>query len=103
MAEVAVTIDNFEDEVLKSDKPVLVDFWASWCGPCMMLAPFIAEIAEEREDIKVCKINTDENQSLVVKYDVMSIPTLMLFKNGEVVGTNVGLVTKDKILEFINQ
>ena len=90
MAEINVTEKNFETEVLNSQKPVLVDFWASWCGPCMMLAPTIAEIAEEYSDkVKVCKINVDDAQRLALSFGVESIPTLMVFKNGKVVNTSV--------------
>ena len=77
-----ITKENFEAEVLKSEKPVLVDFWATWCGPCKMIGPVIEEIANEHPEIKVCKINVDEEGELSIKHGVMSIPTLMIFKNG---------------------
>ena len=84
MSVIVLNNDNFDSEVLKSDKPVLVDFWASWCGPCRMVSPIVDEIAEENDDIKVCKVNVDENQELAAKYSVMSIPTLIVFKDGKI-------------------
>ena len=93
--EVKITKDNFEAEVVKADRPVLVDFWATWCGPCMMLGPVVAEIAEERKDvIKVGKVNVDEEPELAAKFGIMSIPAVLLFKNGEVVANSVGYVPK---------
>ena len=101
MAEINVTEKNFETEVLNSQKPVRVDFWASWCGPCMMLAPTIAEIAEEYSDkVKVCKINVDDAQRLALSFGVESIPTLMVFKNGKVVNTSVGGRSKEQIVSM---
>ena len=98
MAEVILTEKNFEKEVLKSDKPVLVDFWATWCGPCRMLAPTIAKIAEEQEGvIKVGKIDVEDEPELAAKYGIASIPTLMVFKNGEVVKSSVGVQPKPMI------
>lgn len=98
MAEIVLTEQNFEQEVLKSDIPVLVDFWATWCGPCRMLAPTIAKVAEEQEGkIKVGKIDVDEEPELAAKYGIASIPTLMVFKNGEVAKTSIGVVPKAAI------
>ena len=99
MAEVILTKENFETEVLKSDIPVLVDFWATWCGPCMMLSPVIAELAEElKGKVKVGKVNVDEQNELAMQYRVASIPTLLLFKNGELVKTSVGFMPKNDII-----
>ena len=98
MAEIVLTEKNFEEEVLNSDKPVLVDFWATWCGPCRMLAPTIAKIAEEQEGkIKVGKIDVDEEPELAAKYGIASIPTLMVFKGGQVVKSSVGVQSKPMI------
>lgn len=103
MAAIHLTEENFEQEVLKSEIPVLVDFWASWCGPCKMLSPVIDEIADEVTDIKVCKVNTDEADTIALKYRVMSIPTLILFKNGEVAATSVGAKPKSEVMDFIRK
>ena len=101
MSEIILTEDNFNDEVINSDKPVLVDFWASWCGPCKMLSPVISEIADENDSIKVGKINVDEQQALAYEYGIQSIPTLVLFKNGKPVDTSIGFVPKDHIEQMI--
>lgn len=98
MAEIQLTDQNFEQEVLRADMPVLVDFWASWCGPCRMLAPVIAEIAEEYAGkVKVGKVNVDEQPNLANRYGIASIPTVMLFKNGEVVNTSLGYRPKNDL------
>ena len=103
MAEIILTEQNFEEEVLKSDKPVLVDFWATWCGPCRMLAPTIEKIAEEQEGvIKVGKIDVDEEPELAAKYGIASIPTLMVFENGEVKTSSVGVQPKAMIEAMLN-
>ena len=101
MSYINITKDNFTEEVVNSDKPVLLDFWASWCGPCRMIAPIVEEIAEERSDIKVGKINVDEEISLATQFDVMSIPTLVVMKNGEVVNQAVGVRPKEQILKLL--
>ncbi len=102
MAEIILTEASFEKEVINSDIPVLVDFWATWCGPCRMLAPIIEEIANEYEGkVKVGKVNVDEQSALAAKYGIMSIPTLILFKNGEIAEKTVGLRSKEQIKELI--
>lgn len=101
MAAIHLTVDNFEEEVLKSDKPVLVDFWASWCGPCQMLLPIIEELADEVTDVKICKVNVDEQGELAAKYRVMTIPTLILFKDGQEAKKAVGAKPKAEVLSFI--
>jgi thioredoxin 1 len=99
MASVSeVTDNNFQAEVIESDVPVLVDFWAPWCGPCRMVAPVVEEIAKEKgEQLKVVKMNTDENQQTAVAYNIMSIPTLILFRNGEVAKKVIGAYPKHKL------
>ena len=92
---------NFEEEVIKSEKTVLVDFYADWCGPCKMLSPIIDEVAEENDDIKVVKVNVDDSQDLAMKYQVMSIPTLVVIKNGSEINRSVGLIDKAQILNLI--
>lgn len=101
MSVLTITKDNFDQQVLQNTKPVLLDFWASWCGPCRMLSPVVDEIAQENDAIAVGKINVDEQPELAAQFGVMSIPTLMVFKNGKAVNTSVGVVPKAKILEML--
>jgi thioredoxin 1 len=101
MSVIDVKTADFEAEVLKSDKTVLVDFWAVWCGPCRMLSPVVDQVAEENPNIKVCKVNVDEEQQLAIKYGVMSIPTLLVFKGGELVNQSVGVIPKEEVLNLI--
>ncbi len=102
MSELVITKDNFEKEVLGSDIPVLLDFWAVWCGPCRMLAPAVSEIAEEYSGkVKVGKVNVDEQPALAMKFNITSIPTVMVFKNGEVTATSVGYCSKEQLEEMI--
>ncbi len=101
MSTVNITNENFEAEVMQSEKPVLLDFWATWCGPCQMIAPLLHEIAEEREDIKVGKINVDEEMKLAMKFGISSIPTLIVIKNGKAVAQNVGFMPKAAILSML--
>ena len=101
MSVIDVKTADFEAEVLKSDKTVLVDFWAVWCGPCRMLSPVVDQVAEENPNIKVCKVNVDEEQQLAVKYGVMSIPTLLVFKGGELVNQSVRVIGKEEVLNLI--
>jgi len=93
--------DNFHKEVLNSDKPVLLDFFASWCGPCRMVGPILDEIAEEREDIKVCKVDIDEQPELASRFRIMSVPTLMVLKDGNIVDQSVGARPKHQILAMV--
>lgn len=103
MAEIVLTTENFEQEVLKSSLPVVVDFWATWCGPCQMLAPVLEEVAEELDGkVKIGKVNVDDQAVLAMEYKISSIPTLLLFENGEIKNKNLGFIPKDKLLEFIN-
>ncbi|MDO5388268.1 MAG: thioredoxin [Clostridia bacterium] len=101
MSVITLTKDNFETEVLKSSKPVLVDFWAEWCGPCRMLSPVVDKIAEENDAIKVCKVNVDEQPELAQQFKVMSIPTLITFREGKVHNISVGVISKEEILNLI--
>ena len=103
MSVIKVTEQNFEAEVLNSDVPVLVDFWASWCGPCRMLAPVIDQLAAEQTDVKVCKVNIDEEPGLAQRFGVMSIPTVVLFENGQEKNRSVGLVPKEKLLALLGR
>ena len=101
MAVVTITKENFEQEVLQSAKPVLLDFWASWCGPCRMLSPIVNEVAEERTDVKVGKVNVDEQPDLAAQFGVMSIPTLLVFEQGKLVRQAVGARSKAGVLELL--
>ena len=99
-----VSDDSFEQEVLQSDKPVLIDYWAEWCGPCKMIAPVLAELADEYADkVQIAKLNIDDNPATPPKYGIRGIPTLMLFKNGEVEATKVGAVSKAQLVAFLDE
>ncbi len=99
---IEITAENFEQEVLNSDKPVLIDFWAAWCGPCRMLSPVVDEVADENPGIKVGKVNVDEQGELAMKFGISSIPTLMFFKDGKNIDSSVGVVQKTAIEKMIN-
>ena len=101
MSTVQITKENFREEVLNSDKPVLLDFWADWCGPCRRVGPALEEIAAERSDIKVGKVNVDEQPELSAQFQIMSIPALMVVRNGEVVNSAVGAMPKKQILDLL--
>ena len=101
MKAMHINKDNFHNEVLNSDKPVLLDFFANWCGPCRMVAPILDEIAEEREDIKVCKVDIDEQPELASRFRVMSVPTLMVMKEGRIVEQSIGAKPKHQILAMV--
>ena len=101
MSVMNITKNNFQEEVINSEKPVLLDFWAEWCGPCRMVSPVVDEISEERSDIKVGKINVDEQQELAAKFGIMSIPTLVVMKDGKIVNQSVGAGPKSRILAML--
>lgn len=101
MAVVKVTAASFEQEVLRSDKPVLVDFYADWCGPCQMMGPVVDEIAQEMPDVKVCKLNIDDEMEIAQKYAVMTIPTFIVFKNGEVKARDLGAKPKSALVDML--
>lgn len=101
MSAIKITAENYENEVLNSDKPVLLDFWAAWCGPCKMVSPLVDEIALENADIKVGKINVDEQPDLAAKFGVMSIPTLVVMENGKEVNRSIGAIPKASILKLV--
>lgn len=100
MSVITITSQNYDMEVEKSETPVLLDFWASWCGPCRMLSPVVDEISEERSDIKVGKVNVDEQAELAARFDIHSIPTLLVVQDGKIKNTSVGVVSKETILEM---
>ena len=102
MSAVNIDLHNFQEEVLNSDKPVLLDFWAPWCGPCRMVVPMVEQIAKERPDIKVGKINIDQEYELAREFGIMSIPTLMVMKDGRVVRQSTGAMPKNQILDLLN-
>ena len=101
MSALSITKDNFREEVINSKKPVLLDFWASWCGPCRMVGPIVDEIAGERSDVKVCKVNVEEQRELAAAFKVMSIPTLVVMKEGKIVNRAMGARPKDQILALL--
>ncbi|MBU3826734.1 MAG: thioredoxin [Candidatus Anaerobiospirillum merdipullorum] len=101
MSLLHITDDDYENEVIKSTVPVLVDFWAPWCGPCKMVGPILEELANEMEQVKICKIDIDQNSAWASKLGIMSIPTLLLYKDGEVVGKQVGALPKEELKGFI--
>ena len=101
MAAITLTLENFEQEVINSKEPVLVDFWAPWCGPCRMLSPIVDQVAEAAEGVKIGKVNVDEQEELADRYSIMSIPALKFFKNGEVVKETTGFIPKETIEEII--
>jgi thioredoxin 1 len=104
MSIINITNENFESEVLKSDKPVLVDFWAEWCGPCKMIAPILEQIAEEYKDrLTLAKLDVEENQNIAMQYAVRSIPTLMLFKGGDVQVQHVGMLSKEQLGQLLEE
>ncbi len=102
MSVITITSKNFDEEVLNSDKPVLLDFWASWCGPCQMVGPIVDEIATERADIKVGKINVDDEPGLAGEFNVMSIPTLLVISNGEIIKQTIGAQPKASLLQWLD-
>lgn len=101
MSVLNITKNNFQEEVMNSEKPVLLDFWAGWCGPCRMLSPVVDEIAEENDSIKVCKVNVDEQQELASEFQVMTIPTLVVIKNGQIQNRSMGVKPKEEILDMV--
>lgn len=103
MAVINLTNLNFEQEVMRSDKPVLIDFFANWCGPCRMVSPLVDEIADEREDVKVCKVDVDEQGELASHFGVSSIPMLVVMRNGKITAQNIGAIPKPAIIELLDK
>ncbi len=103
MAALHLTKDNFEKEVMQETKPVLIDFWAAWCGPCQMLLPTIEELADEVTDVKICKVNVDEEPELAERYQILTIPTLQFMKNGQVVSKQAGVKSKEEIKKMMQE
>ena len=101
MSAIKITRENFEQEVLNSDKPVLLDFWAEWCGPCQMLLPVVEELAKEMTDVKICKINVDDQRELAKQFTVMSIPTLIVMKDGKVTERTVGVKSREELIDMV--
>lgn len=101
MAALNITKDNFHQEVMNSDKPVLLDFWAGWCGPCRMVSPIVDEIASEHPELKVCKVNVDDEEELAAQFGVMTIPSLFVIKNGEITNRSMGVKPKQQILAMV--
>lgn len=102
MSIVNLTRNNFKTEVMQSDKTVLIDFWAEWCGPCRMMSPVIDEVVETLSDVKVCKVNVDEASDLASMFGIESIPTLVVIKNGQTVNKSIGLISKEQVLQLLN-
>lgn len=98
-----VNRENFDEEVLGFEGRVLVDFWAEWCGPCMMLSPIVEEVSDELDDVKFCKVNCDEARDLALEYGIMTIPNLLLFENGELKNQSIGYIEKDELVEFVTR
>lgn len=98
-----VNRDNFDEEVLNFNGRVLVDFWAEWCGPCMMLSPLVDEVSDELDDVKFCKVNCDEARDLALEYGIMTIPNLLLFENGELINQSVGYIEKQDLIDFVTK
>lgn len=101
MSVIKLTSKNYEEEVMQSKKPILIDFWAAWCGPCKMMSPVIDQIAQENEDIKVCKVNIDEEKELAEQFQIMSIPTIVAIKSAKIVNTSVGVAQKEEIINML--
>ena len=103
MSVINLTQADFKQEVMESDKPVLIDFWAVWCGPCQMMSPIVDEVAEETDDVKFYKVNVDDEPQLAAMFGIQSIPTLALIKNGKMIDVSIGLLTKEELINFINK